>query len=216
MPFLWLSHAAAVDKRYQPGFATITIVCADGCRAGIAYASIAIEDSQFNIITQNFMTDNCMHGMDIGANVIDNTISLNHFQNNPGHGIVESSSTGSTRNSYTDNKFANIGFSALSIRQNFSTFSGNTIRQANLRVSTGSDGATAPRAAIEIAAGSNFISVMNNKVSSTATGSSTTGVYVAPGGGDHLKVLGNSIGHLPVPIEMTGVTGEHNDVAYNN
>jgi hypothetical protein len=191
-------------------------VCTDGCRAGIAYASIAIEDSQFNIITQNFMTDNCMHGMDIGANVIDNTISLNHFQNNPGHGIVESSSTGSTRNSYTDNKFANIGFSAVSIRQNFSTFSGNTIRQANLRVSTGSDGATAPRAAIEIAAGSNFISVMNNKVSSTATGSSTTGVYVAPGGGDHLKVLGNSIGHLPVPIEMTGVTGEHNDVAYNN
>ena len=154
-----------------------------------------------------------MHGVDIGANVIDNTISLNHFQNNPGHGIFESSSTGSTRNSYTDNKFANTGLSAVSIRQDFSTFTGNTIRQANLRASGGT---TASKAAIEVAAGSKFVTVMNNKVSSTAAGSSTIGVRVFPGDGDHLKVLGNSIGHLPVPIEMTAVTGEHNDVAYNN
>ena len=142
------------------------------CRAGIAYAAISIADSQFNIITQNFMTDDCAHGVDIGANVVDTTISLNHFQNNPGHGIFESSTVGSSRNSYTDNKFDNTGGAAASLRQDWSSFSGNTIRQANLiHGGAGAAGATAsaaPRtaAAIEVAAGTSFVSIMNNKVTS--------------------------------------------------
>ena len=140
-------------------------------RAGIAYAAISIADSQFNIITQNFMTDDCAHGVDIGANVVDTTISLNHFQNNPGHGIFESSTVGSNRNSYTDNKFDNTGGAAASLRQDWSSFSGNTIRQANLiQGRAGAAGATAsaPRsaAAIEVAAGTSFVSIMNNKVTS--------------------------------------------------
>ena len=50
-----------------------------------------------------------------GQQVIDTTISLNHFANLPGYGIYESSAAGSHRNSYTDNKFANIGLAAVYI-----------------------------------------------------------------------------------------------------
>ena len=35
------------------------------------------------------------------------------------------------------------------------------------------------------------------------------------GGSDRMKIIGNSIGHLALPIDIAGVTGAHNDVAYN-
>ena len=45
---------------------------------GIAYASIRITDSQFNIITSNFLTGNLAHGLEVGGHALDNTISMNH------------------------------------------------------------------------------------------------------------------------------------------
>ena len=61
---------------------------------------------------------------------------------------------GSARNSYTDNKFDNTGSAAASLQQPWSTFSGNTIRAANI-LDAG--------AAISVAAGTSHVSVEHNK-----------------------------------------------------
>ena len=68
--------------------------------------------------------------------------------------VYEASAVGSARNSYTDNKFDNTGSAAASLQQPWSTFSGNTIRAANI-LDAG--------AAISVAAGTSHVSVEHNK-----------------------------------------------------
>ena len=99
------------------------------------------------------------------------------------------------------NKFNNIGLSAAYLQQQASTFRGSSIQAANLNAE--------PGAAIEV----DFVSVVDNKVFSS--GRTNTGVRLLPGTGDRCKVIGNSVGHLPLGVDIRGVTGEHNDVAYN-
>ena len=56
--------------------------------------------------------------------------------------------------------------------------------------------------------------MVDNKVFSDS-GRTNTGVRLFPGASDRCKVMGNSVGHLPLGVDIRGVTGEHNDVAYN-
>jgi hypothetical protein len=172
---------------------------------GVAYASVRMADSQFNVINGNYLTGNLAHGLEVGANAIDNTVALNTFVNNPEYGVAEASALGSARNSYTGNKFDNTGLAAASLRQAWTTFNGNTIRQANL---------LEPGAAVVVAANTSYVSVNDNKVSST--GGSVVGIQFSVGSGDRCKVIGNNVGHLPTGVDMAGVAGAHNDVAYNN
>ena len=103
------------------------------------------------------------------------------------------------------NKFNNIGLSAAYLQQQASTFRGSSIQAANLNAE--------PGAAIEVAPNTDFVSVVDNKVFSS--GRTNTGVRLLPGTGDRCKVMGNSVGHLLLGVDIRGVTGEHNDVAYN-
>ena len=104
------------------------------------------------------------------------------------------------------NKFNNIGLSAAYLQQQASTFRGSSIQAANLNAE--------PGAAIEVAPNTDFVSVVDNKVFSDS-GRTNTGVRLFPGTSDRCKVMGNSVGHLPLGVDIRGVTGEHNDVAYN-
>ena len=179
--------------------------------SSVGHAAIRITNAQSNIITQNYPAATCAHGIEIGANTADNTIALNHFQNLPGHGVYESSAADSVRNVYADNKFNNIGLSAAYLQQEGATFRGNTITSANLNVLPDGDGA-----AVEVAADTSFVSrVVDNKVFGSGN-QTVVGVRFAPGRSDRCKVLGNNIGHLPVALEMHGVSGDHNDVRDNN
>ena len=45
---------------------------------------------------------------------------------------------------------------------------------------------------------------------------STVGVKVAAGSSDRCKIIGNGVGHLPTGVDTAGVTGSHNDIAYNS
>ena len=68
-------------------------VCACMARAcvmvygvGIAYASVRIAHSSFNIISQNYFTGNLAHGLEVGQYALDNIIQINQFINAPQHG----------------------------------------------------------------------------------------------------------------------------------
>ena len=153
------------------------------------------------------------HGIEIGEQVIDTTIALNHFGNIPGYGILESSAQGSRRNSYTNNKFANIGLAAAYLQQRSSSFSGNTIAASNLFGGS---------ATIMLAANASMISVNFNQAQ-LSDPSSATGIKVAPGDSKFLKLIGNSFGcetggadRADVCVDVSGVQANtHNDIAFN-